>query len=97
MAEISQSEARHVANLAKLAVSDQEIERLGHELNRILEYFQQLQELDTEQVAITSHAVAMENVYRNDEVTASLQVEEAVSNAPDRVDQFFRVPRIIEQ
>lgn len=97
MPEISEEEVRHVADLAKLALSDQELQRLGHELNRILEYFQQLQQLATEQVASTSHAIAMENVYRSDEVTGSLDVEEAVSNAPDRADEFFRVPRIIEE
>jgi len=97
MPEISEQEVRHVADLGKLALSDQEIQRLGRELNRILEYFQQLQELDTDQVPSTSHAIQMENVYRSDQVTASLGVEEAVSNAPDRADEFFRVPRIIEE
>ena len=97
MPEISDQEVRHVADLGKLALSDQEIQRLGRELNRILEYFQQLQELDTDQVPSTSHAKQMEKVYRSDEVTAALGGEEAVSNAPDRVDEFFRVPRIIEE
>lgn len=97
MPEISEQEVHHIADLAKLTLSDQEVQRLRHELNRILEYFQQLQQLPTEQVPGTSHAVQMENVYRSDEVTASLAVEEAVSNAPDQVDEFFRVPRIIEQ
>jgi len=97
MPEISEEEARHVAALAKLALSDQEIQRVGRELNRILEYFQQLQQLPTDQVPTTSHAIQMENVYRGDEVTESLDVEDAVSNAPDRADEFFRVPRIIEE
>jgi len=97
MPEISEEEARHVAALAKLALSDQEIQRVGRELNRILEYFQQLQQLPTDEVPITSHAIAMENVYRDDEVAPSLDVEEAVNNAPDRADVFFRVPRIIEE
>ena len=97
MPEISEQEARHVASLAKLALADQEIQRLGHELRRILEYFHQLEQLDTDQVLTTSHAVQMQNVYRRDQVSTSLEVEEAVSNAPDRVDQFFRVPQIIEE
>jgi len=97
MPEISEEEARHVAALAKLALSDQEIQRVGRELNRILEYFQQLQQLPTDQVPTTSHAIQMENVCRGDEVAPSLDVEDAVSNAPDRADEFFRVPRIIEE
>ena len=97
MPEISESEAGHVANLAKLALSDQELQRLRYELSRILEYFQQLQQLPTDEVPISSHAIAMENVYRRDEVGPSLAVEDVMANAPDRADEFFRVPRIIEE
>ena len=66
MAAISPKEVEHVANLAHLALPPEELARVGHELNRILVYFQQLQELDTEQIESTSHAIAMENVYRED-------------------------------
>ena len=97
MAEITPEEVRHVAELAKLALSAEEIERVGRELNRILEHFQHLQELDTNEVAITSHAITMENVYRNDEVGPSLPVADAIANAPDSIDEFFRVPRMVEK
>ena len=97
MPEISESEVSHVANLAKLALSEEELERLRYELSRIWEYFQQLQQLPTDEVPATSHAIAMENVYRGDEVGRSLTVEDVVANAPDRADEFFRVPRIIEE
>ncbi len=95
MAEISPEEVQHVANLARLALPPEEMNRVGHELNRILAYFQELQELDTSDVEATSHAIAMENIYREDSSRESLPVEEVLANAPDRADVFFRVPRII--
>lgn len=96
MAEISAAEVRHVASLAKLALTEQELARVGRELNRILDYFAELQELDTAEVPITSHALPLVNVYREDAAGESLPVEEAVQNAPDGVDGYFRVPRIVE-
>jgi len=97
MPDITAEEVRHVAELAKLALSDEELERSGYELNRILAYFRELQEVDTENVPITSHAIPMVNVLREDEARPSLPAEEVVANAPDGVDAFFRVPRIIEE
>ena len=97
MPEISREEVEHVARLAHLALSDGELERVGKELNRILEYFRALAEMDTSGVPITSHAIPMLNVYREDEVGESLPVGSIVSNAPDGVDEFFRVPRIVEE
>jgi aspartyl-tRNA(Asn)/glutamyl-tRNA(Gln) amidotransferase subunit C len=97
MAEITPEEVRHVAELAKLALSDEELARVGNDLNRILAYFRELQEVDTDNVPITSHAIPMLNVWREDQSRPSLPVEETVANAPDGVDVFFRVPRIIEE
>ena len=96
MPEITEAEVRHVASLAKLALTEEELRRVGRELNRILDYFAQLQELDTSDIPITSHAIPLVNVYREDEVGESLSPEEAVQNAPDGVDGYFRVPRIVE-
>ena len=96
MPEITEAEVRHVASLAKLALSEEALRRVGRELNRILEYFAELQQLDTSEVPITSHAIPLVNVYREDEVGKSLPTEEAVQNAPDGVDGYFRVPRIVE-
>lgn len=97
MPAISREEVQHVAKLAHLALTDEELERVGNELNRILEHFRALAEIDTRDVPITSHAIPMVNVYRDDIVGASLPVEAVVSNAPDGVDEFFRVPRIVEE
>ncbi len=97
MPAITPEEVRHVAMLAHLDLSAEELDRIGVELNRILEYFAQLQKIDTEDVPVTSHAIPMTNVFREDEVQASLPVDEVIANAPDGVDEFFRVPRIIEE
>jgi aspartyl-tRNA(Asn)/glutamyl-tRNA(Gln) amidotransferase subunit C len=94
--EITGAEVRHVASLAKLALSEEELTRVGRELNRILDYFAELQTLDTSAVPTTSHALPLVNVYREDAVGESLPPEEAVQNAPDGVDGYFRVPRIVE-
>ncbi|MCE5218946.1 Asp-tRNA(Asn)/Glu-tRNA(Gln) amidotransferase subunit GatC [bacterium] len=96
MPEISMDEVKHVARLAHLALSEEELARVGKELNRILEYFRTLAEIDTTDVPITSHAIPMLNVYREDKARPSLPVEQVVANAPDGVDEFFRVPRIVE-
>ncbi len=96
MPEITEAEVRHVASLAKLALSEEELARVGRELNRILDYFAELQQLNTSEVPITSHALPLVNVYREDAVGESLSPDEATQNAPDGVDGYFRVPRIVE-
>ncbi len=97
MAEVSREEVEHVAQLARMALTSQDLERVGTELNRILEHFNRLQELETEDVAPTSHAIPMTNVFREDQVGESLSVEDVVENAPERSDEFFKVPRIVEE
>jgi len=93
---VSREDVLHVAHLARLALSDEEIARLQRELNRIMEHFAELQQLDTEGVPPTSHPLPMTNVFREDEVRPSLSVDEVLQNAPDRCDEFFRVPRIVD-
>ncbi|MFQ6134042.1 MAG: Asp-tRNA(Asn)/Glu-tRNA(Gln) amidotransferase subunit GatC [Armatimonadota bacterium] len=94
---ISKEEVEHVALLARLKLSAEEKERLRVELNRILDAFAELQALDTEDVEPTAHAIPMTNVFREDEVGQCLEPEEALEDAPDRTDQYFRVPQIIEE
>ena len=89
-------DVEHVARLARLALSDDEKERMRQQLDRILGYIAKLNELDTEGVEPTSHAIKMVNVMREDEVRPSLSPEAMLANAPERAGEFFRVPRIIE-
>ncbi len=97
MAEVSPDDVRHVARLARMALSDEELERVRRELNRIMGYFAELQQLDTEGVEDTSHAIRMTNVYRPDEVRPGTPAGKILQNAPDSVENFFRVPAFMEE
>jgi aspartyl-tRNA(Asn)/glutamyl-tRNA(Gln) amidotransferase subunit C len=93
---ISRQDVEHVARLARLALSEAELERMRAQLTAILAHIDTLRALDTEQVEPTSHAVPLENVMRDDEPRPCLPQEAMLANAPDRSTDFFRVPRIIE-
>ena len=93
---ITRAEVEHVARLARLELTQEEKERMAAQLDPILAYVDKLNELDTSGVEPTTTVIPMVSVMREDEVRPSLDQEEALANAPDRVDVFFRVPRIIE-
>ncbi len=93
---ISRQDVEHVARLARLELSDAELERMREQLNAILGYIDKLRELDIANVEPTSHAVPLVNVMREDEVVPCLPQDQMLANAPDRVGELFRVPRIIE-
>lgn len=93
---ITTKDVEHVAHLARLALSEEEKEAFTRQLNAILEAADKLRELDTEGVEPTAYAVPMQNVFREDRVHASLPREKVLANAPDPVDGYFRVPRIME-
>ena len=89
---ISREEVLHVARLARLALTDEEVERLGAQLSAILEAVGKVSELDLEGVEPTAHPLELVNVWAEDEPRESLAVDEALANAPDREAGFFRVP-----
>ena len=89
---ISRDEVLHVARLARLALSDDEVDRLSAQLNAILEAVGKVGELDLADVEPTAHPLDLVNVWADDDPQASLPVEEALANAPDREAGFFRVP-----
>ena len=90
-------EVRKVASLARLELSDLELETYGRNLTQILDYVEVLNEVDIEDAMPMSHAVDLQNVFRSDERTASLDRKAALSNAPKTDGQFFQVPQILEQ
>jgi len=94
---ISRQDVEHVARLARLALSDADLERMREQLNGILGYIDKLRALDTTGVEPTSHAVPLVNVMRDDATRPCLSPDEALANAPERSGQFFRVPKIIEE
>ena len=93
---IDKNAVRHVAMLARLAMSEQELDRFTEQLNDILDYIDKLNELDTSAVEPMSHALALKNVFRRDEPGQPLTQDRALDNAPQQGEGFFRVPRIIE-
>ena len=93
---ITREEVDHVSRLAKLALSEEDKEAFARQLEQILTYVDQLNALDTKGVVPTSHAVPVENVFREDRVVASLPLEQVLKNAPDHEKDCFRVPKIIE-
>jgi aspartyl-tRNA(Asn)/glutamyl-tRNA(Gln) amidotransferase subunit C len=84
-----------VANLARLALTDEELETFGAQLGDILEHAERVQALPTEGVPPTSHPLPMVNAFREDEVGDCLEPESFLSEAPDVADGQFRVPRIL--
>ena len=92
---ISRKEVEHVANLARLNLSEEELATMTGQLDTILSYMATLNELDTEGVAPTTHAFSINNAFREDEVRESLPRDEALANGPRHNDEAFVVPRII--
>lgn len=86
----------HLSGLARLSLSDEEMRLFGDQLKSILLYVEKLNELDTGGVEPTSHVTLIRNVDREDSPRPCLDREEALMNAPDRTDKFYRVPKIIE-
>ncbi|WP_096155797.1 Asp-tRNA(Asn)/Glu-tRNA(Gln) amidotransferase subunit GatC [Bacillus sp. FJAT-45066] len=97
MSRISKDQVNHVANLARLAISEEEAEMFTKQLDAIITFAEKLNELDTEDVQPTSHVLHMKNVMREDVVSSGLQIKEVLKNAPDHKDGQIRVPTIIEQ
>ncbi len=94
---ITLKDVEYVANLARLELSQREKIKFQKELDIVIKYIDQLNELNTETVPPTSHVLPLENVIREDSVLPSLPQGEALSNAPKKKDGFFRVPRVIER
>lgn len=92
---LSEDEVRHVAMLARLALTDDEIERLNPELNAILGYAEQVGEVAAADVAPTVHPYPLENVLRPDEPGETLDRDLLLSQAPEAEDGRFVVPRIV--
>ena len=91
---ISEEEVRHVANLARLGLTDEEVEKMSGQLGAILESIDQIGELDLADVPPTANTLNLTNVLRPDEPHVELPPEEALSTAPETDDDLFAVPRI---
>lgn len=94
-ASITREQVAHLADLARIDLSDAELDHLAPQLSVILESIASIQEVAGDEVPPTSHALPMTNVFRDDVVVPSLTAEEALSGAPEAEQQRFRVPRIL--
>ncbi len=86
----------YVSKLARLSVSENEKKLFGEQLSSILQYVEKLNELNTTNIEPTSHVLSLSNVMRDDVLQGTIPREDALMNAPDRTDEFYRVPKIIE-
>ena len=89
-------EVKHIAELARLALSDDELALYQEQLSAILDYFERLQELDTEAISPTASVQALRSVMRDDEVRAPFSREDTLANAPAAQDGCFKVPAVLE-
>ena len=95
MATLSRSDVEHVAHLARLGLSDDEVTRLAEQLNHILDQYAILAEVDTDDIAPTAQVIELENILRDDEVRPSLPLEAVLANAPERSGDHIVVPAIL--
>ena len=93
--KITREEVRHVAQLARLELSDQEETQMTEQMNQVLTYMDKLNELDTSKIPHTTHAIQLQNVFRQDEVQPSLDRKLVLANAPQTDGVSFIVPKVI--
>ncbi len=93
---LTPEEVRWVAHLARLELTDAELATMTRQLAAIVEYVDQLRQVNTEGVEPLAHALEVQNVFRADEPAPSLPVDEALTNAPDRRGDFYGVPAVLE-
>ena len=94
--KLSRDEVLHIARLARLGLTEGELDKFREQLSNILENFEILQQVDTSNVPPTAQVIPLQNVFREDEVAVSLPQSEVLANAPRREGDFFRVPAVFE-
>ena len=94
--KIARQEVEHVAVLARLALNETELDQVTDQMNQMLGYVEKLNELNTDGIVPTAHAVPVENAFRDDTIRPSIGTEKALQNAPEAANNCFRVPKIIE-
>ncbi|MCV0403814.1 MAG: Asp-tRNA(Asn)/Glu-tRNA(Gln) amidotransferase subunit GatC [Chloroflexi bacterium] len=97
MASISREDVEHVAHLARLHLTDDEVDRMQTQLSNILDAVETLRDVDTSHVGPTASVIRLENVMREDEATAPMPRDVTLANAPLRDDPFLRVPTVLEE
>ena len=93
---ISKETVKYVANLARIELSEEELKKCSLQLNDILNYIEQLKEVDISKISPTAHVLPIKNVKREDKLRPSFKTKEALKNAPQTEGMFFKVPKVIE-
>ena len=94
---LSRDQVEHVAHLARVGITEEDIERFSHQLSDVLDYFERLDRVDIEGVPPTSHTLPLHNVMREDETEPSYDVDDILANAPNQEERRFRVRAILEE
>ncbi|MBA7665975.1 Glutamyl-tRNA(Gln) amidotransferase subunit C [subsurface metagenome] len=94
--KLSREEALHIARLARLGVTEEDVDKFREQLSNILENFEILRQVDTEGVPPTAQSIVLQNIMRDDEVAPSLPPEDILANAPRREGECFRVRAVLE-
>ena len=95
--KVTEKDIKTVASLSRLRINEEESGKVMEQLDRFLNYVENLQSVDTSKIEPTTYALPMQNVFREDEVKPSLDRELALSNAPLKEDGYFKVPRVLEE
>ncbi len=95
--KVTEKDIKTVASLSRLRINEEESGEVMEQLDRFLNYVENLQSVDTSKIEPTTYALPMQNVFREDEVKPSLDRELALSNAPLKEDGYFKVPRVLEE
>ena len=94
--KLSREEVLHIALLARLGLTETEVDRLSEQLSNILENFEALQQVDTDNIPPTAQSINLQNVTKDDEASASLSPKQILANAPRKEGDFFRVRAVLE-
>lgn len=94
---INKDEVKYIADLASLKLSEEEVDKFSKQLSDILDYVEKLDELDTEGIVPTAYTIPVKNILREDKVEESLNLEKVLQNAPEKINNQFRVPKIMDE
>lgn len=92
---VTLKEVKYIADLARLELTNNELEEYTFQLNKILEYVEKLNKVNTENIEPLSHPIEAVNIFREDIVKSSINREDALKNAPSKDEEFFKVPKVI--
>ena len=94
--KLSREQVLHIARLARVGLTEAEVDKFSEQLSNILENFEVLQQIDTSDIPPTAQAIELQNVVSDDEVASSLPQSQVLANAPQKEDNFFRVRAVLE-